>query len=79
MGRADEPNIHLMAPIAAESLKFLLLQNAQQFCLKFERDVAHFIQKQRRLGSICAEARSTAVMLTFAFRWTRRAEYFGAA
>ena len=79
MRRSDEPDVNLMSAVAAEPLKFLLLQNAQQFCLKFERDVAHFIQKQRRLGSICGEARSTAVMLTFAFRWTRRAEYFGAA
>src|SRR5882724_1519323 len=36
-----------MSAVAAESFKFLLLQNAQQFRLKFERDVANFIQKER--------------------------------
>ena len=49
MRSGDQPDINLMSAVAAESLKFLLLQNAQQFRLKFERDVADFVQKERAL------------------------------
>src|SRR5262249_32637651 len=38
-----------MSAVAAESLKFLFLQNAQQLRLKFERDVPDFVQKERAL------------------------------
>ena len=44
-----QPCVNLMSAGAAESLKFLLLQNTQQFRLKFERDVADFIEKERAL------------------------------
>src|SRR5580698_7804036 len=49
MGSGDYAYINFMSPVAAEPLKFLLLQNPQQFRLKFERDVAHFVQKERAL------------------------------
>ena len=49
MRSGDQPHIHFMSAVAAEPLKFLLLQNAQQFRLKFERDVADFVQKERAL------------------------------
>src|SRR5580658_1319262 len=46
MRRSDEPDINFMSAVAAEPLKFLLLQNAQQLRLKFERDIADFVQKE---------------------------------
>src|ERR1700730_1363004 len=46
MRRRDQTDINFVGAVAAESLKFLLLQNAQQFRLKFQRDVAHFVQKE---------------------------------
>src|SRR5689334_17188320 len=49
MRSGDQPDIDLMSGVAAESLKFLLLQNAQQFRLKFQRDVAYFVQKESAL------------------------------
>ena len=36
-----------MGAIAAEPLKLLLLQNAEQFRLQFQGDVADFVKKQR--------------------------------
>src|SRR3954453_15573002 len=47
MSCGDEPHIHLMSAVAAESLKFLLLQDAQQLRLKLERDVANLVEKER--------------------------------
>src|SRR5215471_14439516 len=38
-----------MSAVAAESLKFLFLQNTQQFCLKLQRDVPDFIEEQGAL------------------------------
>src|SRR5580658_5976735 len=49
MSRCDEPNIHLVGPVAAEPFKFLLLQNTQQLGLKFKWYIAHFIQEKRAL------------------------------
>ncbi len=49
MRRGDQPDINLMSAVAAESFEFLLLQNTQQFRLKFQRDVADFVQKKRAL------------------------------
>src|SRR5215472_17889724 len=38
-----------MSAVTAESLKFLFLQNAQQFCLKLQRDVPDFVKEQGAL------------------------------
>src|ERR1700733_14629989 len=35
-----------MRTVAAEPLEFLLLQDAQQFRLKFQRDIANLVKKQ---------------------------------
>src|SRR5580693_532668 len=35
-----------MSAVTTEPLKLPLLQNAQQFRLKFERDIADFVQKE---------------------------------
>src|SRR5438270_13677938 len=43
----NQADIHSDCLVAAQSLELLVLQHAQQFRLQFERDVAHFIQKQR--------------------------------
>src|SRR5580698_6337398 len=45
----DETDVHFVSAVAAEPLEFLLLQDAQQFCLKFEWNVADFIQEERTL------------------------------
>ncbi len=44
-----DANVNFVCPVTAEPLEFLLLQNAQQFRLKFQRDVAYLVQKQRAL------------------------------
>ena len=49
MRSGDHADVNFMSAVAAESLKFLLLQDAQQFRLKFQRDVADFVQKQGAL------------------------------
>src|SRR5580704_16115534 len=49
MRGGDEAYVNFMSAVAAEPLKFLLLQNAQQLRLKFERDIADFVQKERAL------------------------------
>src|SRR5579863_7493897 len=49
MRSGDEPDINLVSVVAAQPLEFPLLQNAQQLCLKLERDVADFIQEERAL------------------------------
>jgi hypothetical protein len=42
----DEPNVHLMSPIAAQAFELLLLQYAQKFGLQCRRNVANLIQKE---------------------------------
>src|SRR5215831_5469019 len=49
MRRCDQPDVNLMCAIAAEPLEFLLLQNAEQFRLKFQRYIAHLVKKERSL------------------------------
>ena len=49
MRGCDQADINLVSAVAAESLEFLLLQDSQQFRLKFQRDVADFVQKERTL------------------------------
>src|SRR5437762_4343759 len=43
----DHADIHALRAVAAEALKFLLLQDAQQFRLEVEWEVADFIEKKR--------------------------------
>ncbi len=43
----DQANVGLDQFIAAQTFKLLLLQYAQQFGLKLQRHVAHFIEEQR--------------------------------
>src|SRR5215469_11161798 len=49
MRSGNKPDINLMGAVAAEPLEFLLLQNAQQFRLKFKRDIADLVQEKRAL------------------------------
>src|SRR3974390_2885706 len=35
-----------MRTVAAKPFEFLFLQNAKQFCLRFQRDIAHLVKKQ---------------------------------
>ena len=51
MRGCDQANVNLMRTVAAKPLEFLLLQNAQQFRLKFERDIADLVKKQRAFVS----------------------------
>jgi hypothetical protein len=45
----DQAHINLMRTVAAEPLEFLLLQDAQEFRLKFQRHVANLVKKERPL------------------------------
>jgi hypothetical protein len=47
MRGCDQPHVDLMSTVAAKPLEFLLLQDAQQFRLKFQRNVANLVKKQR--------------------------------
>ena len=47
IGGGDDAHIHVQSPRAAQALEFLFLKNAQQLGLKFQRDVADFVKKQR--------------------------------
>jgi len=47
MRRCDEPDVNLVRMVATESLELLFLQDAQQFRLKLQRDVADFVKKER--------------------------------
>ena len=49
MGRGHHSNVNFLRPRAAQPLEFPLLQNAQEFRLQLQRDIADFIQKQRTL------------------------------
>ena len=42
-----QAHVNLVRTVAAKSLEFLLLQNAQQFRLKFQRYVSNLIKKKR--------------------------------
>src|ERR1700733_2380329 len=46
MSGRDQPDVNLVSPVAAQPLEFLLLQHAQQLCLKFQRDVPDFVQEK---------------------------------
>ena len=43
----DQADVNLVRTVAAEPLEFLLLQDAQQFRLKFQRNVADLVKKER--------------------------------
>src|SRR5262249_20120260 len=47
MRGCDQAYVNFMRKVAAEPLELLLLQDAQQFWLEFQRDVADLIQKKR--------------------------------
>ena len=47
VGGGDQANVGLDQLIAAQTFKLLLLQNAQQLRLKFQRHVANFVEEQR--------------------------------
>src|SRR5277367_1066372 len=49
MGSGDQADVDLVRTIAAEPFEFLFLQHAQQFRLKFQRDVADLIEEKRAL------------------------------
>jgi len=44
-----QPDVDLVGAVAAEPLEFLLLQDAEQFRLKFQRYIANLIQEKRPL------------------------------
>ena len=62
MRGGDQADVNLVRTVAAESLEFLLLQDSQQFRLKFQRNVADFVKKERafvaRVQSVPFSARS---------------------
>src|SRR4029434_6135212 len=47
MGGCDQADVHLTGVVATQSFEFLLLQDAQQFRLKLQRNVADLIKKER--------------------------------
>src|SRR5580692_3153009 len=47
MRGCNQADVNLMRTVAAEPLEFLLLQDPQQFRLKFQRDIANLVKKQR--------------------------------
>src|SRR5262250_522751 len=49
MRGGDQANIDLVRVVAAKPLEFLLLQDPQQFCLEFERNVPDLVEKERPL------------------------------
>src|SRR6266404_8381418 len=49
MRSCDQADINFVRAVTAEPLEFLLLQDAQQLRLKFERNVADLIKKERAL------------------------------
>src|ERR1700722_18018228 len=49
MGSRDEADVNFVCPVTTESLEFLFLQYAQQFCLQFQRDVADLVEEERAL------------------------------
>src|SRR5258708_30762393 len=51
MSRGDNPTIGTKSSGAAEALKYMLLEYAEQFRLQFQGDVSDFIQEQTSMGS----------------------------
>src|SRR6266404_2981013 len=49
MRSCDQADINFVRAVTAEPLEFLLLQDAQQLRLKFERNVADLVKKERAL------------------------------
>src|SRR4029077_2839009 len=49
MGGRDQADVDLVGAVTSESLEFLLLQDAKQFRLKLQRDVADLVKKERSL------------------------------
>ena len=52
IGRRDNAGIADAVLGLADALEFAVLEHAQQFCLKFERQLADFIQEQRAVFGI---------------------------
>src|SRR5688572_15485611 len=46
VGSGDNPDVDLDGTVATHRLELLLLQNAEQFHLRFERQFTHFVQEQ---------------------------------
>ena len=49
MGRGHYSDVNFLRPGTAQALEFPLLQDAQEFRLQIEGDIADFVQKQRTL------------------------------
>src|SRR5882672_1094335 len=49
IGGGDQTNVHANRPRAPQTLEFLFLEHAKQLRLQLERNVAHFVEKQRAL------------------------------
>jgi hypothetical protein len=47
VGGGDNANVHALGAVAAKAFEFLLLENAQEFGLEFERKIADFIEEER--------------------------------
>ena len=47
VGRGHQANIDMDGARAAQAFEFLLLQNAQELGLQFERNIADLVEKQR--------------------------------
>ena len=47
MGGGNQPDMRVDSAGAAQALKLLLLQHAQQLGLQFQRNVPHLVQEQR--------------------------------
>src|SRR5579859_5227890 len=59
MSSGDHANVHSVRTVATESLEFLLLQNSQQFGLKFQRDVPHFVKEE---GAFVRELKTSRLL-----------------
>jgi len=46
---SPRPAVHLVSPAAAQSLELLFLQNAQEFRLQCQGNIADLVQKERSL------------------------------
>src|SRR5262249_9676256 len=47
VGRRDEPDVDAERPSAAEAFELVLLQHAQNLCLRARAPVADFVEEQR--------------------------------
>src|SRR5262245_25915239 len=77
----DDASVHTRSDGAAHALEFMLLQNAQKLWLKFEWNVADFVQEQRspvrqfesaHLARDRTRERAALVAEQFAFQQSRR-------